>query len=195
MRRPVPALVLLGLIAAGCGDRSSGGPAVAVKSVAAAAAPGAVTIVAPEYRARQNVLQTQGKVVFNEETLVRINATVTGRVLEVLAKPGDRVEVGHRLLVVDSSDLGAAKADYAKAVADVERAEAALGLARELFEVQAVARKEIRDAENEARGPWPSASGRPRGCSRSGCAASGSRTSPGAGTSRRRSRSPPPAAA
>jgi cobalt-zinc-cadmium efflux system membrane fusion protein len=82
---------------------------------------------------------------------VRINATVTGRVLEVLAKPGDVVEPGHRLMTLDSPDLGAAKADYAKAMADVERVEAALKLVRELFEVKAVAQKEIRDAENEFR--------------------------------------------
>ena len=54
-------------------------------------------------------------------------------------------------MVLDSPDLGAAKADYAKAVADVERAEAALKLVRELFDVKAVAQKEIRDAENEFR--------------------------------------------
>jgi cobalt-zinc-cadmium efflux system membrane fusion protein len=110
-----------------------------------------VTTVSPEYRTRHNALETSGKVTFNEEALVRINATVTGRVLEVLAKPGDAVEPGYRLLVVDSSDLGLAKSDYAKAVADVERSEAALKLARELFEVRAIAAKEIRDAENEYR--------------------------------------------
>src|SRR5262249_49621006 len=96
-------------------------------------------------------LETSGKVTFNEEALVRINTPITGRVVEVLARPGDVVETGHRLLVVDSPDLGQAKTDYAKATADVERSEAVLKLARELFEVRAVAAKEIRDAENEFR--------------------------------------------
>jgi cobalt-zinc-cadmium efflux system membrane fusion protein len=147
---PVVALVLA-LAAAGCGERASDLPAASAKPAAAPEPPPAVTTVAPQYRTRLSTLETSGKVMFNEETLVRINATVTGRVLEVLARPGDVVEPGHRLLVVDSSDLGVAKADYAKAVADVERAEAALKLVRELFEVRAVAQKEIRDAENEAR--------------------------------------------
>ena len=151
------ALAALGLIlaTAGCGERPSQDPAAAAPKPEARAAdapkPTAVTTVAPEYRTRHSALETSGKVTFNEEGLVRINATVTGRVLEVLAKPGDVVEAGHRLLVVDSSDLGLAKTDYAKAVADVERSEAALKLARELFEVRAIAAKEIRDAENEYR--------------------------------------------
>jgi cobalt-zinc-cadmium efflux system membrane fusion protein len=160
MRARMIAGLVLALAAAGCGDRRSDVPtARSYEPVAAAAKPAtteappspAVTTVAPQYRTRQSALETSGKVMFNEEALVRINATVTGRVLEVLAKPGDVVEPGHRLLVVDSSDLGLAKSDYAKAVADVERSEAALKLARELYEVRAIAAKEIRDAENEYR--------------------------------------------
>ncbi|HMH54357.1 MAG TPA: efflux RND transporter periplasmic adaptor subunit [Candidatus Acidoferrum sp.] len=153
----VGVLAALGLIlaTAGCGDRSSRGPAAAAprpETRAAESPPAsAVTTVTPEYRTRHSALETSGKVTFNEEALVRINATVTGRVIEVLAKPGDAVETGHRLLVVDSSDLGLAKTDYAKAVSDVERSEAALKLARELFEVRAIAAKEIRDAESEYR--------------------------------------------
>ncbi|HEY3186683.1 MAG TPA: efflux RND transporter periplasmic adaptor subunit, partial [Solirubrobacteraceae bacterium] len=151
MRRYAP-LALWLVLAAGCGNRPSDPPEAAAKTAGGAEtrAP-AVTTVSPAYRTRQTALETSGKVMFNEEALVRINTTVTGRVLEVLARPGDTVPAGHRLLVVDSPDLGAAKADYAKAVADVERAEAALKLARELFEVKAIAAKEIRDAENEGR--------------------------------------------
>jgi len=148
------ALAGLSLALAGCGERSSEVPAAAASKREPAASPPAstaVTTVSPEYRTRRHALETSGKVTFNEEALVRINATVTGRVLEVPARPGDVVETGHRLVVIDSSDLGVAKTDYAKAVADVERAEAALTLARELYEVRAIAAKEIRDAENESR--------------------------------------------
>jgi membrane fusion protein, heavy metal efflux system len=155
LTRTVPLAALVSILAAaGCGDRSSQVPVAAPKPQARAAEsvpPTAVTTVAPEYRTRHSALETSGKVTFNEEGLVRINATVTGRVLEVLAKPGDVVEPGHRLLVVDSPDLGLAKSDYAKALAEVERSEAALKLARELFDVRAIAAKEIRDAESEYR--------------------------------------------
>jgi cobalt-zinc-cadmium efflux system membrane fusion protein len=97
------------------------------------------------------VLETSGKVAFNEERLVRVQAPVTGRVVEVLARPGDIVTPGTRLLVIDSSELSAAKTEYAKAVADVERAEKALDLVRELVEAKALAQKELRDADSEYR--------------------------------------------
>jgi len=109
------------------------------------------TIVSPEYRTRQRTIDTTGKVQFNEESLVRVHAPATGRVVEIFARSGDVVEPGARLFVMDSADLGAAKADYAKAVADAERSAAAARLSRELFEVRAVAQKELREAENDAR--------------------------------------------
>jgi cobalt-zinc-cadmium efflux system membrane fusion protein len=109
------------------------------------------TVVSPEYRTRQRTIETTGKVQFNEESLVRVHAPATGRVLEIFARPGDVVEPGARLFVIDSADLGAAKADYAKAVADGERSAAAARLSRELFDAQAVAQKELREAENDAR--------------------------------------------
>ena len=116
-------------------------------------AAGAATVktVAPEYRTRATVLETNGKIQFDEERLVRVNAPLTGRVVEVLARPGDAVEPGHRLLLLDSPDLGAAKSDYAKAVSDLDRSEKALNLARDLFEVKAISEREIRDAENDYR--------------------------------------------
>lgn len=151
-------LVLIAMLAAGCGDASTSGPAAA-KSAGDAGAPASapppapeeVTLVNPEYKTRATVLETTGKVVFDEERLVRITAPATGRVLEVLARPGEFVEPGHRLLVLDSPDLGLAKSDYAKALSDAERSGHALKLARDLFEVKAVSQKELRDAENEAR--------------------------------------------
>src|SRR5260370_347867 len=118
------------------------------------AAPAAVVrVVSTEYKTRVTTLETTGKVQFNEEQLVRITAPVTGRVVEVLARPGEGAEPGRRLLAIDSSDLGAAKSDYAKAVSDAERAEHAIDLARDLFEAKALAQKEVRAAENEYRKP------------------------------------------
>ena len=145
-------LPLVAVLCAACGDSSSPAAPAATPSPPAATAPEArVQLVTPGYRVQRRILETSAKVQFDEYGLVRVHAPLTGRVLEVLARPGDAVESGQRLLVLDSPDLGAAKADYAKAVADVERSERALKLARELFEVKAIAEKEIREAENEHR--------------------------------------------
>lgn len=141
------------LSAAG-GDWSAA-PLAAAKSTAEtppAAAPQApVTVVSPEYKTRVTTIETTGKVQFNEEQLARITAPVTGRVVEVLARPGEVAEPGRRLLIIDSPDLGAAKSDYAKAVSDAERAQHAIDLARDLFEAKAIAHKEVRTAENDYR--------------------------------------------
>jgi cobalt-zinc-cadmium efflux system membrane fusion protein len=132
-------------------SRSAGQDPLQKKDGPPAAGAATVKIVAPEYRTRTTILETNGKVQFDEERLVRVNAPLTGRVVEVLARPGQAVETGHRLLILDSPDLGSAKSDYAKAVSDLERSEKALNLARDLFEVKAIPEKEIRDAENDYR--------------------------------------------
>jgi len=148
-------LLLIAALCAACRNgssetrRSAQDPPQEDQPLAADAA--TVKIVAPEYRTRTALLETNGKVQFDEERLVRVNAPLTGRVVEVLARPGDVVEPGHRLLLLDSPDLGSAKSDYAKAVSDLERSEKALNLARDLFEVKANSEKELRDAENDYR--------------------------------------------
>jgi cobalt-zinc-cadmium efflux system membrane fusion protein len=142
------ALLLAAALVAGCGDAKSSPPGKSAAPPGAAVNP--VTIVHPEYRTRTALLETTAKVQFNEEQLVRINAPVTGRVLEVLARPGEVVEPGHPLFVLDSPDLGQAKSDYAKAVSDLARSEKALSLAKELLEIKAIAAKDIREAENDS---------------------------------------------
>jgi cobalt-zinc-cadmium efflux system membrane fusion protein len=145
----LPVLALLAACSRGPNDaRATGKPE---PPAPAASANVAVAVVHPTFRERAMTLETSGKAQFNEEALARVHAPVTGRVLEVLARPGEVVEPGHRLLVIDSPDLGAAKSDYAKAVADVERAEAAQRLAQELFEVKAVPQKDLREATNDYR--------------------------------------------
>lgn len=148
-------LSLGAVLCASCGDGPSGSQGTAAKPAqgqqSGAVPASGVKTFSPEYRTRVTTIETTGKVQFNEERLVRVNAPVTGRVLEILARPGDVIEPGHRLLLLDSPDLGAAKADYAKAVSDAERSEKALNLAQELFEVRATAQKEIREAENDYR--------------------------------------------
>jgi len=145
--RAIVVIVLASALAVGCKDAKSAQTGPPPSPGATAGSP--VKIVMPEHRTRTTLLETTGKVQFNEEQLVRVNAPVTGRVLEVLARPGDAVESGHRLFVLDSPELGQAKSDYAKATSDVQRSEKAIKLARELFEIKATAEKDLRDAENE----------------------------------------------
>jgi len=133
-------------LATGCGDAASEQKDA---PKAGPEPPPVVQTVRPTYRTRVAAIETSGKAQFNEEQLVHVQAPATGRVIEVLARPGDPVEPGQPLFVLDSPDLGSAKSDYAKAVSDTERSEKAVALARELFEAKAVAQKELREAEND----------------------------------------------
>ena len=145
------ACMVLIVLTSACNDSPTPAPAATASKPAASPEAAALVpqLVSPEIVTRESVIETTGKVQFNEEGLVRIHAPLTGRVVEVFAGPGDPVETGGRLFLLDSADLGAAKADYAKAVSDVERAQDALRLARELFDVRAVAQKEVRETEND----------------------------------------------
>jgi membrane fusion protein, heavy metal efflux system len=149
MRPPVSLIVvsMLGMIVSGCRDSTSAQNAPSPPAPGASGSP--VTVVQPAIRTRAAVLETTGKVQFDEEQLVRVNAPVTGRVIEVLARPGELVETGHPLFVLDSADLAQAKSDYAKAVSDLSRAERASKLAKDLFEMKAIAEKDIRETEND----------------------------------------------
>src|SRR5256712_7996620 len=143
--------------AAGC-EGSAPSPAAAPKPAEARVASSAdvpIEVVTPQARMRRGILETSGKVQFNEETVTRVHSPVTGRVVEVLSKPGDIVEVGHALFSIESPDLGQAKSDYAKALTDLERADKALRLAKELFEVKAIPQNDIRYAESDDRTALP----------------------------------------
>jgi cobalt-zinc-cadmium efflux system membrane fusion protein len=146
--------LVIAVLAAGCGEGSAPSPAAAPKPAETRVESSAevpIEIVTPQVRTRHGILETSGKVQFNEETVTRVHSPVTGRVVEVLSKPGDVVEAGHALFVIESPDLSQAKSDYAKALTDVERADKALQLAKELFEVKAIPQKDIREAESDYR--------------------------------------------
>ncbi|NHZ73335.1 MAG: efflux RND transporter periplasmic adaptor subunit [Nitrospirae bacterium] len=62
-------------------------------------------------------LDTTGQVDFDQDQLAHVSARIPGRVHEVLAKLGARVEQGETLAVLDSIELGRAEADYLQAKA------------------------------------------------------------------------------
>ena len=94
-------------------------------------------------------IRTTGKVGFNEERLGYVSAPLVGRVVEVRARPGEHVDAGQTLAVIDSADLGQASSEFIKARADMILAERAYTLAQELIASKAMARKDYQKAEDE----------------------------------------------
>jgi len=72
-------------------------------------------------------LETTGQVDFEQDLLAHVTPRIPGRVHEVHAKLGDEVKKGQVLVVIDSIELGQAKAAYLQAKAQEE-------LARQNFE-------------------------------------------------------------
>jgi cobalt-zinc-cadmium efflux system membrane fusion protein len=96
-----------------------------------------------------------GKIAYNDETLSLVFAPYAGRVLRVLAKPGDMVKLGTPLLEMYTPDLIQAQTDLiGNATATLAKAKTALGVARrnearqhQLYTDKAIALKDWQQAQ------------------------------------------------
>jgi cobalt-zinc-cadmium efflux system membrane fusion protein len=94
-----------------------------------------------------------GTLVPNEDHTARLGAPARGRVMDVRVQPGDRVEAGHVLVTLQSSDAAMAQSDVAKATAEVtsrraqaQYAAAARARAERLLALKAIPRQEYERA-------------------------------------------------
>ena len=96
-----------------------------------------------------------GKVEANPNKTSRVLLPVTGKISRVDVRLGDQVQRGQVLLTVESPDVDAANSVYIQSQAAVVQSKAALAKAqadldrtRDLFENNAVAKKEVLNSEN-----------------------------------------------
>ena len=87
-----------------------------------------------------------GRLVWNEDSTVRILPPVAGRVVLVNAAVGARVARGDVLATIASPDFGQAQADAARAAADLRAADGAFERAQILFDHGALAHKDLDQA-------------------------------------------------
>lgn len=92
-------------------------------------------------------VRTTGRVVLRDLDTAHVFSPVTGRVVRIEAALGAQVKARTPLAIIASADVGQAFSDVEKASADFAAAEAELRRQRELFEAQAVARKELEAAQ------------------------------------------------
>lgn len=94
---------------------------------------------------------TTGTLGFDEERLAHVASRVAGRLVQVPAPLGARVSRGEALAVVDSTELGAAKAAFLRARARHEVALRRFERERSLFADRISSEQEVLEAEGAAR--------------------------------------------
>jgi len=73
---------------------------------------------------------TEGKIAVDEDRATLVYSPYAGRVVRLFAKPGDTVTAGQPLFAVESPDMVQAENDYITAVSGLNKANAALNLAK-----------------------------------------------------------------
>ncbi len=162
------AIVLLAAaLAGGCGSREA---ASGTATVAAAepAEPGVVHIDVDlqkevgisvrrvERRALPEVIRATGRITINENRTWRVGAVTEGRIVQLFAREGDMVEQGQILARMHSHDIHEARAEYRRAVAELDRLKANVAYAksvrdrtRRLYKLKAASLQQLEQAEAE----------------------------------------------
>jgi cobalt-zinc-cadmium efflux system membrane fusion protein len=73
---------------------------------------------------------TEGKIAVDEDRATLVFSPYSGRVIKLLAKPGDKVVAGQPLFVVEAPDMVQAQNDYISAVSALNKARSQLDLAK-----------------------------------------------------------------
>lgn len=94
-------------------------------------------------------LRFPARVELDEYRVARIGATVTGRITTARALLGQQVEKGELLATLHSTELGEAKADYLKALSQVNLQRLAVERGRRLLEADVISTAEVQVREAE----------------------------------------------
>ena len=112
-------------------------------------AAGIVTAPA-ETRAEVSLLDATAQIEVSGDRQARVGPRIAGRIVDLRAGVGDVVARGATLAVVESPDLGRAKADYIAAVANARVTRESAERERALFEKRISSEKDYREAEAAA---------------------------------------------
>jgi membrane fusion protein, heavy metal efflux system len=96
----------------------------------------------------QDTLRVGGRVTFDDLRISHVFSPVTGRVVKLLAGPGDRLQKGAPLALISSPDIGSAWSDVVKARADLDASQREYQRQRELYEAHAGPLRDSEAAEN-----------------------------------------------
>ena len=90
-------------------------------------------------------------IVHNQDRLLHVTPRIRGRVVEVYVTVGSEVKGGSSMALLDSTELGEAKADYLKAKTLLDLARANVEREKRLYEQKIAAQKDLQVAQAEER--------------------------------------------
>jgi cobalt-zinc-cadmium efflux system membrane fusion protein len=150
MTRTWVAVLVVGLLALGCHERPVEGPAPVPSGEAwlndKQVADARIAVESARVRPVGAPVIAPARVAFNDLKVARVFSPVAGRVMQVLAQPGDRVKKGTALASIHSPEVGQAVADLARAQADLQVSEQEERRQKELFEARAGSRRDLETA-------------------------------------------------
>jgi len=156
-------VVLLVVLLAACSGRNAGS-AVAMaappKDSSSASTPGDTLRLSPSEYAQYRVApvgervfsvvrEAVGTIDFDEDMSVPVFPPVAGKIITLFARAGDDVRRGAPLYTIDSPDLAQAESNLIAAAAALTVAQSSLERARQQYEAQAIARKDLDQAVSD----------------------------------------------
>jgi cobalt-zinc-cadmium efflux system membrane fusion protein len=109
-------------------------------------------VVAPvEDQDVDDTILSSGRVTFDDQRVAHVFSPVTGRVAQIKAALGTRLEKGQPLAVIVSPDIGQASSDLGKAEADLVAAEHDFKRKKDLFDAHAASQADYETAEDNFR--------------------------------------------
>jgi len=95
-----------------------------------------------------DALRVSGRVTFDDLRISHVFSPVSGRVVKLLAGPGDRLQRGAPLALISSPDIGSVWSDVVKARANVDASQREHQRQKELYEAHAGPLRDLEGAEN-----------------------------------------------
>jgi cobalt-zinc-cadmium efflux system membrane fusion protein len=103
----------------------------------------------PEAQLFEDIIQAKGYLVHSPKGVARVSPPISGRVKEILVNPGERVEKGQALFILEGDEIISLQQAYAEATARIEMLEADFNRQEELLEENIGSRKEFLRARSE----------------------------------------------
>jgi cobalt-zinc-cadmium efflux system membrane fusion protein len=100
-----------------------------------------------QLRRVSQVLEVPARIQPDPARVVRVFPPAGGRLLRVAVRPGDSVQKGQLVAVLESSDVSQARSDLVKAQAEFDRADRALSRSQLLFEHKVLSEREFEDVK------------------------------------------------